>query len=939
MSMKKIIRIAIQTLVAFAALGCVKENAFETIAGGSIIREFIASFDGASTKTALGSGNAVLWEAGDRIDYMYSTSNGVQSMTVEDGGPAVKIWVEMEESDTWFTAVYGASTVAKGPVEGVFTVSGVVPSVQDGLFPSAHVSIAHLSGKELDSKELKFRNLTSLIKFSLTREDVATVVFTANGGESISFGANGLASISFDGSGNPKASSIGETSSEITIDVNGAGTYYISILPQTLKAGFALKCYDRAGGYLGEIKYGSPLEILRSSIVALGDISSRISKDGPVAGGGAESGIYLGITGFNQQLYTYPISILDEASKPGFDSFINNLSMKNGTLLYYSVDQALNTLQYVPLPADLSTAAIVTFTDGLDQGSMMMNVPYGDDNEYLDALNHRIMNETVNRQPITAFSIGIRGQDVSDVTKFRNNLKKLASSDSNATEVTSMTEVNAKFKEIAEQLSISSYIQTITLTIPGQSNGTRIRFTFDNVNSADKSATYIEGTFNLSARSLENVKYVGLTSTSGTTIKGVVDGIFVTFTFEGIHTENNKLIDRKFIDEWTYITSNNTWQINSEFDKTENSDIVTKRSSAVIMLVLDCSSSLAGDFATAQNNAKDFINTLYEAVGGDIGPGENPGGNDNTIYTTTPTDLSVAIWQDGTRYYLTPEQYKNANLSNATVEGLTVLSNMGNFIISPKLIQSGEVYAPCAKYYSNVLPDKNQATVISARYVDINKTLNSLEWSPFSTQRYDYYMTRTVYSGSYNYQIYLYSYTGGALAYDSYSNSTYGYIRGVISIAPEGPIIWNDERDLCLSVIENGERKFLKDAPKDTSKYDKVEGLAVVLGEHKFIIKLSNEQSGTVNVSTAMSLYGDILPDKKQAEIISMKYSDINSALIKFGGDPFSTQRYDYYMTRTVYSGSYNYQIYLYSYRGGTLANDSYSNSTYGYIRGVISFD
>ena len=279
--MKKIIRIAIQTLVAFAALGCVKENAFETIPGDSIIREFTASFDGASTKTALGSGNAVLWEAGDRIDYMYSTSNGVQSMTVAEKSEAVKIWVEMEESDTWFTAVYGASTVAKGPVEGVFTVSGVVPSVQDGLFPSAHVSVAHLSGKELDSKELKFRNLTSLIKFSLTREDVAAVVFTANEGESISFGASGLAAISFDGSGNPKASSIGETSSEITIDINGAGTYYISILPQTLEAGFALKCYDGAGGDLGEVRYDNPLEIRRSSIATLGDISSWISQDGP----------------------------------------------------------------------------------------------------------------------------------------------------------------------------------------------------------------------------------------------------------------------------------------------------------------------------------------------------------------------------------------------------------------------------------------------------------------------------------------------------------------------------------------------------------------------------------------------------------------------------------------------------------------------------------
>lgn len=158
-----------------------------------------------------------------------------------------------------------------------------------------------------------------------------------------------------------------------------------------------------------------------------------------------ENGIYLGITGFNETLYNYPILQLTESSVNGFRNFVDGLTMKNGTLLYYSVDQAINTMQSTELPADISTAAIVTFTDGLDQGSMMKDVPYEDDMTYLDALNHRIMNETVSGQPITAFSIGIRGKDVADIDMFRANLAKLASSPANATEVSSMSEVNAKF--------------------------------------------------------------------------------------------------------------------------------------------------------------------------------------------------------------------------------------------------------------------------------------------------------------------------------------------------------------------------------------------------------------------------------------------------------------------------------------------------------------
>ena len=74
------------------------------------------------------------------------------------------------------------------------------------------------------------------------------------------------------------------------------------------------------------------------------------------------SGVYLGILGFNQQLYSYPVCGLTKENKSEFNAFVDGLTMKNGTLLYYSVDQAINTLQAAQMPDDVSTAAIVTFT-------------------------------------------------------------------------------------------------------------------------------------------------------------------------------------------------------------------------------------------------------------------------------------------------------------------------------------------------------------------------------------------------------------------------------------------------------------------------------------------------------------------------------------------------------------------------------------------------
>ena len=333
-----------------------------------------------------------------------------------------------------------------------------------------------------------------------------------------------------------------------------------------------------------------------------------------------ESGVYLGIIGFNEDTYSYPISRLDDTSVDGFYNFVDGLTMKNGTLLYSSVEDAINAMQSSSLPSDLTTAAIVTFTDGLDQGSMMTGSPYDTDKEYLEGINKRLRNETVAGLPITAYSIGLRGKDVTDISMFRSNLAKLSNnptnpgSEDNAFEVSNMSEVNTKFKEIAEQLSQISLLQNISVKIPGLSNGTLVRFTFDNASSANNSKLYIEGRFNLKERSLEDVQYVGLNSTSGAMIKGKQDGIFVSFTFEDVSTKDNTIIKGQDTDEWTYIVSNSSWQINSEFDKTENTEILTERSSAVIMLVLDCSSSLANDFTIAKENARDFIKVLKAAA-------------------------------------------------------------------------------------------------------------------------------------------------------------------------------------------------------------------------------------------------------------------------------------------------------------------------------------
>lgn len=320
--------------------------------------------------------------------------------------------------------------------------------------------------------------------------------------------------------------------------------------------------------------------------------------------------VYLGIVGFNQELYEKPINILAKSTSNFFRSYVNDLSTKAGTLLYYAVDNAIDRLSQYDFKTPISNVAIVTFTDGLDQGSLMMNSNYSTNEQYLNAIQRRIANTKVKGLPLIAYSVGLRGGDVSDYNQFQANLQKLASSTDKAFEVSNMNDVNSRLKEISDRIISISNKQTVSMKIPGQSNGTLIRFTF-NGSTPESSTMYIEGTFNLADRSLRNVSYHGIKALGNNYIQGTQDGIFVTFTFSGLQREDeNGLIPTTNISQYTRSTGSDIWQRNSEFTPNNNTLTTITHSGAVVMLVLDCSSSLGSQFGNLQSYAQSFINQL-----------------------------------------------------------------------------------------------------------------------------------------------------------------------------------------------------------------------------------------------------------------------------------------------------------------------------------------
>ena len=339
---------------------------------------------------------------------------------------------------------------------------------------------------------------------------------------------------------------------------------------------------------------------------------------------GVEPLSFIGIVGFNQELYVKNIGVLSPTTSSQYKTFVNNLTKKDGSLLYYAEDCALNMIENYSFPPTIKNINLITFTDGLDQGSLMMNSNYANEDDYLNALSHRIANTFIESRPLTAYSLGLLGKDVYDHGKFMKNLKKLASKPDNAIEVNSMNDVNDKLQDIANQIVSINSRQTVSLKIPGVSDGTIVRFIFDDA-SPQNSQMYIEGTLNLQERSLNSVIYNGITAPSGSFIQGTQDGIFIVFTFTGLQrADGNGLIPTNNIRQYNMPPNSTSWQINSEFKPSSNTLTTTTHSSTAILLVLDCSSSLGQDFSKMKQYAQNFINKVADnAAPFDVSPPAN----------------------------------------------------------------------------------------------------------------------------------------------------------------------------------------------------------------------------------------------------------------------------------------------------------------------------
>ncbi|MDR1031325.1 MAG: VWA domain-containing protein [Treponema sp.] len=375
----------------------------------------------------------------------------------------------------------------------------------------------------------------------------------------------------------------------------------------------------------------------------------------------AEGGVYIGLLSFAadvQDLTGGKLIYLDDEGRNQLLQALSNYNRASGagTALYYAVHQALHNLSAheSSFPDKLSSINLLTFTDGLDNNSTSLALPVIEDQDfkgkstdsYASYIKEQLADRRIAGKRLTAFATGVQGSDVEDKAAFSATLQSLASTNgaANFHELSDFSELNQKFQDIANNLTIINRDLTFTIITPSYQPGTKIRMTFDvaehTPEAFSKSTRYVEGEVSINGSTYEliNIAYSdGVFSSSEGPVQGTLNGTEVSYIFNDFVVSDAKWN----LQQWILNPETTTWQRNSEYTMGDSLKIAVEKRSSVIYLVLDNSRSLVdADVTSIRNAVENFINLLYLKL--------YPG---STVSPSTQSHQSIVnlqnnIWQE-----------------------------------------------------------------------------------------------------------------------------------------------------------------------------------------------------------------------------------------------------------------------------------------------------
>lgn len=274
--------------LALAAVSCTKADVQDVNdkkqdtpdGGGSLEMVFGASSE-PGTKTAIGELNEgvrpITWVKDDEIKLFYNSSSTTSK--AQSDGATTTFSVAVEEAPAYY-AVY-PSSAESSLSEGTVTVT--IPAKPDATkgFGTVHYAAAVAVGNNF-----AFKNLCGFLKFSIKNSEIRSIIIRGAGEQALA----GKVSVSFDESGKLSGDPvISSGNSRIIVSVNGAGEYYVPIVPgANLENGVGFRFYREgeitaANAIETGVFCATPLSVSRSGIVNLGCLDERIASERYIA--------------------------------------------------------------------------------------------------------------------------------------------------------------------------------------------------------------------------------------------------------------------------------------------------------------------------------------------------------------------------------------------------------------------------------------------------------------------------------------------------------------------------------------------------------------------------------------------------------------------------------------------------------------------------------
>lgn len=175
--------------------------------------------------------------------------------------------------------------------------------------------------------------------------------------------------------------------------------------------------------------------------------------------------VHIGIVGFSSMPDTQilPIQPLNSMTYNSMQSFVRDLSVSNGTALFYAWDKAVEaTVQYINSGRmnNYESSHFITFTDGIDQTSQDINRrpnPIVNADDYYNYIIKTAKNKIQNYESDVVFVKGIDITNEQQQSKFENKLSQLAVPNDrwHYERLESINRLENKFSEIANRLTDS----------------------------------------------------------------------------------------------------------------------------------------------------------------------------------------------------------------------------------------------------------------------------------------------------------------------------------------------------------------------------------------------------------------------------------------------------------------------------------------------------